>query len=104
LNSSVEKQVLAAFEEIHNLNVLHGDVRPANILVAEDGNKVWIIDFEDGQIIADGAEERESKFSNEMEAVCEMLRDIKKGPSPNGCLSLPQSEIPTPRVPSLEVC
>jgi len=34
----------------------HGDVRPANTLVAEDGNKVWIIDFEDGQIIADGDE------------------------------------------------
>jgi RIO-like serine/threonine protein kinase len=104
LNSSVEKQVLAAFEEIHNLNVLHGDVRPANILVAEDGNKVWIIDFEDGEIIADGDEEREYKVSNEMEAIREMLRDIRKGQSPGGCLPLPSGEIPAPRVSSVEVC
>jgi len=100
----MEKQVLATFKEIHTLNVVHGNVRPANILVAEDGNKVWIIDFEDGQIIADGDEERESKVSDEMEAVREMLRDIKKGPSPNGCLLLPESEIPTPCQNLSEVC
>jgi RIO-like serine/threonine protein kinase len=102
LNSIVEKQVLAAFEEIHNLNVVHGDVRPINILVAGHGNKVWIIDFEDGQIIADGDGERESKVSEEMNAVREMLREIKKGPSSNGCLPHLQSEIPW--VPSLEAC
>lgn len=100
----MEKQVVAAFEQIHNLNVVHGDVRPANILVAEDGNKVWIIDFEDGQIIADGDEDRESKVSDEMEWVRQMLRDIRKGQSPGGCLPLPGSEIPTPRVSSVEVC
>jgi len=80
----VEKEVLTAFEEIHHLNVVHGDVRPANILVAEDGNKVWIIDFEVGQIIADGDEERESKVSDEMEAVHEMLQYMKTGPGPSG--------------------
>jgi len=101
LNSVVEKQALAAFEEIHNLNVVHGDVRPANILVA---GHVWIIDFEEGQIIADGDGERESKVSDEMNAACEMLRQIKKCPSSNGCLPLPESEIPTPWVPSLEAC
>ena len=61
-------EVLAAFEKIHLLNVVNGDVRPVNILVTEDGNNVWIVDFEDGQIIADGDEERESKISDEMEA------------------------------------
>jgi len=99
----VEKQVQAVFEQIHNLNVVHGDVRPANILIAEDGNQVWIIDFEDGQIIRDRDEDKESKVSDEMEAVRQMLWDIKKGTGPNGCLPIPASEIATLRVPSLEV-
>jgi len=102
LNATVEKDVLTAFEEIHQLNVVHGDVRPANVLVTEDGNKVWIIDFEDGEIIADGDEERESKISAEMKAVHEMLQYIKTGPSPSGHLLDP--EISTCQVPLLEVC
>jgi RIO-like serine/threonine protein kinase len=100
----VEKEVLAAFEGIHALNVIHGDVRPANILVTEAENKVWIIDFEDDQILADGDEGRDSEISNGMEAVREMLRDIKTRSDHGGCLQLPDSEIPTQRVPSLEVC
>ena len=98
----MEKNILAAFEEIHRLNVVHGDVRPANILVAEEGNKVWIIDFEDGEIIVDGDEERESKVSDEMKAVHEMLQYIKSGPGPSGRLL--GGEILTCQVPPLEVC
>jgi len=98
----VEKDILTAFQEIHHLNVVHGDVRPANVLVAEDGNKVWIIDFEDGEIIADGDEDRESKISDEMKAVREMLQDIKTGPRPRGHLL--DDEISTCQVPPLEVC
>ena len=70
--------------------------------MAEDGNKVWIIDFEDGEIITDGDEERESKVSNEMKAVREMLQYIETGPSLSGCLL--DSEISTCQVPPLEVC
>ena len=103
MNSGVEKEILAAFEAIHSLNVVHGDIRAANILVAEEGNKVWIVDFEDGQILADGDDERESEISNEMEAVNEMLKDIKKGPGRAACLPLLESEIPTRRFSSLEV-
>ena len=98
----MEKEILTAFEEIHSLNVLHGDIRPANILVAEDGNTVWIIDFEDGEIIADGDEERESKVSDEMKAVREMLQYIKAGPRPSGHLL--HGEILTCQVPPVEVC
>ena len=100
----MEKDVLTAFEEIHHLNVLHGDVRPANILVAEDGNKVWIIDFEDGEILADGDEEWESKVSDEMKAVREMLQYIKAGPGPRPSGHLLDGEISTCQVPPLEVC
>jgi len=51
-------------------------VQPANILVREEGNKEI---SKDGEIIADGDEERESKVSDEMKAVCEMLHYIKIG-------------------------
>jgi len=100
----VEKEVLAAFKEIHALNVIHGDIRPANILVTEDENKVWIIDFENGQILADGDEGRESEISNEMEAVHEMLRDIRTRSGRGDCVLFPASGISTTRVSSLEVC
>jgi hypothetical protein len=73
-------------------------------LITEDGNNVWIIDFEDGQIIADGDEERGSDILNEMEAVHEMLWNVKKGPGHAGCLLLPESEILNQQVSSLEVC
>jgi len=83
----VEKDVLAAFEEIHKLNVIHGDVRPENILVAEDGHEVWIIDFEYSEIVSDGDEARESKISAEMDAVRDVLRNIKRDPLPAGRLA-----------------
>jgi hypothetical protein len=96
---------LAAFDAIRALNVVHGDVRPENIRGAEDGNKVWIIDFEDGQIIADGDEAKESDISNEMEEVHRMLWAVKKGPGRIGCLPpVAESEIPTQWISSLEVC
>ena len=99
----MEKKVLAAFTAIHALNVVHGDVRPSNILVSEEGNKVSIIDFEDGQIIAGEDEKKESEISNEMKAVREMLKEIKQDSGRAGCLPLPESDISTVWVSSLEV-
>ena len=84
----MEKDLLAAFEEIHKLNVIHGVVSPENILVAEDAHEVWIIDCE---IISDGDEARESKISTEMDAVRDVLRNIKRGPLPAGRLAGPKS-------------
>jgi len=72
-------------------------VQPANILVREEGNKEI---SKDGEIIADGDEERESKVSDEMKAVCEMLHYIKIGCTPSGHLG---GEISTCQVPPLEV-
>ena len=40
-----------AFAEIHKLEIIHGDVRAANILVAED-ESVWILDFESAQVVS----------------------------------------------------
>jgi len=99
----VEKEILAAFEMIHSLNVIHGDVRTANILVAENGHKVWIIDFDYGEIIEDQGD-REFLISAEMEAVQEMLRDVRKGAVSGGCFPPGESDISTVAISSLEVC
>ena len=98
----MEKEILAAFEKIHHLNVIHGDVRTANILIAENGNKVWIIDFDYGEIIEDRGE-RESLISAEMEVVREMLRDVRKGATSRGCFPPGESDISTVAT-SLKVC
>ena len=99
----MENEVLEAFEAIHALNVVHGDIRSSNILVAEDGNEVRIIDFEDAKILGDGDEESESEMSNEMEVVNDMLRDIKKSRAHPACNRLPESELPNGTFPPLEV-
>jgi RIO-like serine/threonine protein kinase len=99
----VEKEILASFEEVHDLNVIHGDVRPVNIQVAEHGNRMWIIDFEDSQIVEPGGEERESLISTEMELVHQMLQDVRKGAVPTGCFPLRRSDLSTAHAPSLEV-
>ena len=99
----MEKDILVAFDMIHNLNVIHGDVRTANVLIAEKGNKVWIIDFDYGEIIEDRGD-RESLISAEMEAVREMLRDVRKGAASGGCFPPRESDISTVAIPSLEVC
>ena len=99
----MENEILAAFEMIHSLNVIHGDVRTANILVAENSNKVWIIDFDYGEIIEDCGD-RELLISAEMEAVREILRAVRKGAASSGCFPPGGSDISTVAISSLEVC
>jgi RIO-like serine/threonine protein kinase len=82
----VERRVLQAFEAIHALHVVHGDVRPANVLVGDDG-MVWVVDFEFSSIVDD---HNSDQFSSEMSAVKEMLRVTKLGDRMQpGCLQLP---------------
>jgi serine/threonine protein kinase len=47
LTERVESKVLEAFDSIHRLGVVHNDVKPDNILVAQPEGSVWIVDFED---------------------------------------------------------
>jgi serine/threonine protein kinase len=42
----MEGKILEAFDNIHQLGVVHNDVRPENILVAQPEGSVWIVDFE----------------------------------------------------------
>jgi len=65
-----------AFEAIHGLNALHGDIRPENILVGDGA--VWIIDFEYSYIIMDSAEGR-NLLAQESKTVMCMLTALNQG-------------------------
>jgi serine/threonine protein kinase len=76
LTSKAENAIFKAFEAIHSLGVLHGDIRAENILVAEGGNAAWIVDFEFAEIINED-DAKKSKLLEETEAVRELLKEIK---------------------------
>ena len=44
---------MEVFNVIHGLNVVHGDIRPENMPVAEENSRMWIVDFKFAQIIDD---------------------------------------------------
>ena len=52
MTAKIQQKILQAFDRIHSLGILHGDIRPENILVGTDGD-VWIIDFEFSRIAAE---------------------------------------------------
>jgi len=67
---------MSAFDEIHGLGVVHGDIRTANILVGRD-RMVWIVDFEFSHAVAEG-DAGAWLLSDERVAVLEMLRYLKE--------------------------
>ena len=70
-NSTIAKNVLKAFQEIHARKVYHGDARTENILVKPD-NSVVIIDFEMSIIDAD-----QNMLLDEMGEVESLLAGLK---------------------------
>ena len=87
-NRKVTKGVLEAFEAIHALGVVHGDVRLENVLVEEESSRVWIVDFEFARIISAA---QESDLSAEMGAVEQMLKDLEmEGHQHSRCLRPPK--------------
>jgi len=71
----VANKVQQAFAEIHKLDVIHGDVRAANILVAED-ESIWILDFEYAQVVFGS---RGQVFTDEASEVRMLLDRIQRG-------------------------
>ena len=60
-----------AYQEIHKLKVLHGDVRAANILVSDD-KSIYIIDFESSR------PEEEWRLEDESAEVEKLFKKIKE--------------------------
>jgi len=75
LSEKVANKVQQAFAEIHKLDVIHGDVRAANILVAED-ESIWILDFEYAQVVFGS---RGQVFTDEASEVRMLLDRIQRG-------------------------
>ena len=62
MTAKVEDKILNAFDAIYSLDVIYGDVRADNILIAGDDNFVWIIDFEYAEIVEERDSSKKSKF------------------------------------------
>ena len=60
-----------AYQEIHRRNILHGDVRAANILVSSN-HSVFIVDFESARPVA------KSILDDEMAEVEKLFAKIRK--------------------------
>lgn len=73
LNDTVMKNVKEAFHLIHQLGVIHGDVRKENILVRAD-DSVMIIDFD----MANFDDLSEEVIAMEDKVVDELLGDLEK--------------------------
>jgi serine/threonine protein kinase len=77
LTARAESLILNAFAAIHSLGVIHGDVRSENILVSENGDAVWIIDFEFAEIVKEGDEAKMAEIFHETQAIEDLLRELK---------------------------
>ncbi|KAG0012185.1 hypothetical protein BGZ82_002698, partial [Podila clonocystis] len=73
LDNSDQKKIKAALSAIHDLGVIHGDIRPQNILVQRDGpnSRFYFVDFGMSRITADKTE-----LSWEMDVLDSLLRDM----------------------------
>lgn len=72
----MEKKIISAFDKIHRLGVVHGDIRTGNILVGRD-RTVWIVDFEFSHAAAEG-DVGTRLLSEERFAVLDMLHYLKE--------------------------
>ena len=52
ITSSIERNVVNAFKQLHRHQVCHGDIRAANVIVRDD-ESVVLIDFERSVLNAD---------------------------------------------------
>ena len=77
MTARAETEILNAFDSIHSLGVIHGDSRADNILVAEEGDAAWIIDFEFEEVIVEGFYERRLQTTQDTEVVKRLLAKHK---------------------------
>lgn len=71
-NSTISRNVVKAFKELHARGLYHGDVRVENLLVRCDYSVV-VVDFEGSEIAAD------DDLLKEIQQVKSLLASLKKG-------------------------
>ena len=67
----MESKILDVYDNIHQLGVVHNDVRRENVLISEPEGSVWVIDFEHAGTAKDSA------FIDERESVKEMMDRLR---------------------------
>jgi RIO-like serine/threonine protein kinase len=76
MDDEVEKNVKEAFDAIHKVGVLHGDIRRQNVMIRED-RSVVIIDFEHSIYSDDLSTDRIREENDEIEFMLMEARDEK---------------------------
>ena len=67
----MDRKILDVFDNIHRLGVVHNDVRPENVLIAQSDGSVWVVDFEHAGI------GDEVSYNIERQLVVEMIHDVR---------------------------
>jgi tRNA A-37 threonylcarbamoyl transferase component Bud32 len=76
LTPDVANKIEKAFQELHKLGVLHGDIRAANIIVAAGGS-IYIVDYELARVVSDVSDVSGSTmFESEELEVKQLLHDL----------------------------
>ena len=73
----IKSKICEAYRAIHTYGVVHGDVGAHNIIISPDGQRVWIIDFEAGQVLGDAY--GDLAIRKEMEDLHCMFEDLRMG-------------------------
>jgi Ser/Thr protein kinase RdoA (MazF antagonist) len=73
LTFNIEARINKAYESLHELGIVHGDVHPDHILVLEDGS-IRIIDFDCAFIVPVGYDKL---IDFEEEEINNLLRELK---------------------------
>ena len=78
MTPALELEIFKAYDKIHALGVIHGDVRVENILVDRTRKAVWIVDFEFSEVVT-GNVDAQSRIDGENHGVKYLLSEIKRG-------------------------
>ena len=83
VNDDIERKIFKTYESIHDLGVIHGDIRPENLLVLEDGS-VRIIDFDNAAIFSLSDINLIGQEKDEIKTMLESLRKSDSSCTQNG--------------------
>ncbi|RDA87891.1 hypothetical protein CP532_1696 [Ophiocordyceps camponoti-leonardi (nom. inval.)] len=89
--NAIEEKAEKALDACHDLGVIHEDVRLANMVVSEDGDKVMMIDFERAKIVKPRRKALVEK-TNRLQ-VQSLQRSQPSGSGPSSTVKSPSSKV-----------